>query len=272
MPDEPVKDTTQTWVPADMDDATKGHVQTRGWDKLPADKAVLEAVKAHREATTFIGHPQDRLLKLPAANADPKEWDPIYQRLGAPKDVAEYGKTLDAVKFKNGDKLDDATRTTLTGLATKNHWTPAALTDAANAMVARTEADEAKSSKSSADEIALADKRLRDNWGANYEPFKIVAKRAAERLGPEFVKAAEDLEKSAGYDKAMELFRMLGVQFGEDTFIRNSNGGKGMALTKEQAVARLAELRGDTAWTARHIKGDPETRKEHDALIAISLG
>lgn len=261
-----------SWVPVGTDPDLMGHIQNRQWDKKPAAVVALEAARAHRESEKFLGVPQDRLLKLPAVNADPKEWDPIYQRLGAPKDAKEYDTALAGVKFTDGSAIDDKMAGVIKSFAATNHLSATATAALAKELVKATESDEGTDGAVNQNDLALSDKRLRENWGVNYEPFKLVAFRAAEKLGPDFKQAAQDLEKSVGYDRVMEIFRMLGASMGEDTFARNPGPNGGNVITKEQAGAKLADLKRDKEWVAKHLSGDFNARREHDSLLAISLG
>jgi len=119
-----------------------------------------------------------------------------------------------------------------------------------------------------ADEVAL----LTKDWGAaNMEVNKIIAKAAVDRLGipPE---AIEALQGQIGYAAVMKMFHKIGTATGEDTFLRNLNGGGSPVLTKEQATARKIELQNDQDWRKRYLAGGVNENREFQAVLKIIEG
>ena len=99
---------------------------------------------------------------------------------------------------------------------------------------------------------------------------QFVAKQAAAKLGvtPEQVAA---LEQTVGYAKVMEMFRDIGTKIGEAKFV-SSTGPTGGIMTREQAVAKRAELMGDTNWAKRYLDGGAPEAREMNALLVLIAG
>jgi len=265
MPDpviEPVVPTTP-WYTGKADAEAIGYFQSRGWDKDPVH-AALEAGKAHREAAKHIGVPPEQLLRLPKPE-DSDGWEKAWQRLGKPDDPKKYD--FSSVKRADGSALPD-------GMVESLRTTSAALN------LPMTKAPELAKSimaiLNSADTLATAEKQvmlakekdtLRDNWKTGFEQNMLIAKRAAATLGmsPEQVQA---IENAAGYATTMNLLRQLGTIIGEDKFITNDKGGPS-AMTKEMAVAKIAELKADEAWRTRYLAGGTAEQKQMADLIAV---
>src|SRR3990167_6497041 len=72
------------WYDSFTDAGVKTHAVTKQW-ATPED-----AVRSNLNLEKLIGVPQDQILKLPKADADAAEWNPIYDRLGRPKTAEEY--------------------------------------------------------------------------------------------------------------------------------------------------------------------------------------
>lgn len=246
-----------------------GHAQTHGWDKLAADKAAQAALTAHREINKFTGVPVDRLVKLPAAGAQPAEWDSVYQRLGAPKEAKDYD--FAPVKFKDGTALDQTAVDAIRAAAAKVHATKEGAQEIARSFIAITEAQEAAEAITSQAQALTERTALEASWGANSAAFKVVAERTASALG---VDPAKFDPNKPGYADTMKLFYTIGTKVGEDSFIRKlpGEGGAIGALSKEQATARINDLKTDPDWQKRYFdkgEGSPEDL-EMKALIKIS--
>src|SRR5450759_2396281 len=60
-----------------------GHLQSHGWDKGTPAAAALAAVQAHQNAAKLIGHPPDKLARIPEPN-DEAGWKGFYEKIGTP--------------------------------------------------------------------------------------------------------------------------------------------------------------------------------------------
>lgn len=259
-----------TWYQG-ADAETVGHIQNRGWDKLEPGKAAMEAIKAHREAEKHIGVPADQILRMPKDASDEAGWNAVHERLGYVADPTKYDFT--GVKFTDGSQLDQADQDWLRQTAQDLKLSPARALDLAGRLAKFVEQVEVSQSTEATAALEAERAKLDKDWGANKEAHMFVAKQGAARLGitPEEVAS---LEKVIGYARIMEAFRKVGELSGEAKFIQNNapNGDRNGLLTREQAIARKAELMADSAWAKRYMDGGSAEAREMRQLLVIITG
>lgn len=256
------------WYQGKVDDVTVGMWQSNGWDPKDPATVAIAASKAFADANKFNGAPADRLLKLPAEAGDP-EWDGVYQRLGKPKDMAEYD--FKAVKFADGAELDPAAEAFLRDAAFKANISKEAAAGFAAGLVKFLEGAEAGEATERAAALQTQQAELARSWGVNMEANKFLARQGALALGLTEAEVA-GLENSAGYAKTMEALRRVGVMNGEAKYISGSGQTQGGVMTREQAMARRAELKSDPQWNQRFLGGDKTAQREMLALNTLIVG
>jgi hypothetical protein len=267
-----VKTQETTWVPAGTDAEIVGHIQNKGWDKKTVAEAAIDAAKSHRSAELMLGGGVDNLVRLPKDQNDEAGWKAVYSKLGAPADAKAYDPIFKEVTFTDKTEIDQPFVDVLRKTAVKNHWTVEELRDVTKAVVSYVESGDAGDAATKQAAVALEQKKLVENWGAaNVDVNMIIARNAVAKLGikPEAVAALQD---QVGYAAVMEMFHKIGSSIGEDSLIRSLNGGGSPTLSKEQATARIAELKKDTDWTKRYLEGSSKEVSELTALIAIQAG
>jgi hypothetical protein len=279
MADTTIADTTTTtttttppWYEGKLDAELIGHAQNKGWKIDDPAATAVEAIKGHRELQKHFGVPPEQLLKLPKDAADEKGWSDVYGRLGVPKEAKDYDLT--GLKRADGSDIDSALADALKASALAGRVPKDRAGEVAKGIIkaldAKAAADNAEFSAKLADEKTT----LAKNWGTTPEKLEnhqntLLAKLGAQRLGitPEAVAA---LEKQIGYAAVMEAMRKIGAGTSEDTFHEGrAGGGSGVPMTKDGAVARLAELEGDAAWRGRLMAGGVVEKREHAALCAL---
>lgn len=256
-----------SWVPATADATLVGFVQSKGWDKLDPAAAAIAAVQSYQEAQKFIGQAPDRLAVLPKDASDTEAWNNLRSKLGVPTDPKDYD--FSGVKLADGNAPDAATLDWARQTAHTLNLPKDAGPQLAEALLKR-ELDAAASK--AADFSAKADEEraaLAQNWGANMEANKFLAKRGAEKLGLD-EEAVNALEKVSGYAKTMEALRRVGELSGEGRFV-NSEAGNG-TMTREQAMSRKTELMSDQAWVKSYLDGDVAKNREMMALNTLIVG
>lgn len=261
-----------SWVPATGVDAElSGHIQNHGWEKLPAADAALAAAKSHREAAKLIGVPQDKIVRIAEPN-DEVGRKAMWAKLGTPGDPKEYG--IEGMKRSDGTALDpklqDFMRTTFAAALLPKDTAARVGSE----LVKFLDGQAVSAAAERTAKLKEGHDALDKNWGANKEANLFIAKNAAAKLAaqvPGIQEAVTALETQIGYDKVMEMFRVLGVQMGEARFVANGSPGSpaGGVMSKDQAVARKAELSKDQAWTTRYLNGDAEAKREMLALNTI---
>lgn len=253
-----------------VDPETSGYLTNRGWDKLDAKDVALKAITAHREAEKLIGVPSNRVVRLPENPADSAAMADVFKKLGMPNEAKDYD--LSNVK-RAGDKpldapLENAIRAALhNGRVTKDNATAVAKEIVKHLDTAAGEADVARSTKLNEEKETLA-----KSWGTNAVANQLIAQNAAKALGVE-PEAVAALEGVVGYSKVMEMFRLIGTKIGEDKFLGGGNphGGPSIA-TREQAQARLQELKADTEWSKAYLNGDAVKGREMADLMKLIHG
>jgi hypothetical protein len=250
---------------AALDAETKGYFENRGLDKKPLFDAVIESAKAHREANKHLGAPAEELVRFPKDPNSP-DWDKVYQRLGKPADPKEYDFT--GVKLANGDELSESLKDILRPALAAANTPKDKAPEIARAIAKHFDSTSAADMADRTAKLGTEREALKVNWGANVEANMFIAKQGAAKLGvtPEEVTI---LENTVGYAKTMEIFRKAGEAMGEARFVANGAPGGTGVMTADQAVARLTELKQDTAWGTRYMGGDREAAREFDALTRI---
>lgn len=253
---------------AGADADTLGYMQNRGWQDKPANEVALEAIKAHREASAMLGVPPDRIVKLPADASDEAGWKAVWEKLGKPADAKEYD--FSAVKVGE-TALTQADQDYLRGLANDLNLSKEGAARLASDFAKRQTDAGASNLADQTAKLVEEKTKLATNWGPNAEANMYVAKQTALKLGvtPDQVQA---LENQIGYAGVMEMFRNIGQKTGEASFVGNGQEFNKGVMTKEQAVARKAELMNDSAWTSRYQSGDAQANRELQALLVIMHG
>ncbi len=253
---------------ANADPELIGHITNKGWHEKPVAEAAYEAAKAHRDAEKLIGVPANQLVRLPTDAADEAGWSNVWARLGAPKDAKDYDFT--PVKNAKGDPIDAKLADVVRAAAAKYHLPKDAAAGLAQEFIKFNDTNSAAATVEEQAKLADEYKALDTNWGANKDANMFVAKKAAQALGvsPETVQA---LEKQIGYAKVMEMFRAIGSKIGEDKFVTSDRPAGGV-MTREQAQAKLSELKHDTAWANRFLAGDVAAKREMEALTILISG
>lgn len=271
MTDEIITPTTTeqpaSWF-AGADTETLGYLQNRGWDKLPADKAANEAVKAHREAEKLLGVSQEQLVRLPKDAADVAGWNAVHKKLGVPEKPEEYD--ISGAKFSDGKTLGEKEVAALQQIASELKLPKASAALLAQHLIKIAEAEGNNTKAEFEAKMASETENLKKNWGSNFSAHKLIAEETMKKFGipPEAVTA---LAEAAGYAATMEAFRNIGVRTGEDKFIISGDRSGGL-MTKDEANYKMSQLQNDRAWYTRFSNGDAAANREFSDLTKIIAG
>lgn len=260
---------TKPWYDGVADSETVGHWQNRGWDKKTAAEVAVEATRAHREAEKLIGAPANEMIRLPKDPKDEAGWKNVWERLGAPKTAADY--KFDNVKDAAGNPLPQALVDTLRETAA-SAYLPQTAAEKVAAAVQKFIAGQGEAA--AAERTAkLNEERtaLQKEWGSNFEAHKFIAQQAAAKFGIS-TDVVTALEGQLGYSKTMTFLRDVGMKIGEGRFIEGGPNNPGGLMTRDQALAKVSELKADKAWRARYFDGGSAERREMDGLMAIIAG
>jgi hypothetical protein len=264
--------TTQPWYSGvqGIDQEIVGHWTNAGWANKKPEEIAVEATKSWKAAERHVGAPADQIVRLPKELSDEKGWDAVWKRLGKPAEAKGYD--FSAIKFADGSALEEGFQNTMREVAYKLNLPK----DAATAIAAEFAKylDGAETSENAERTAKLAEQKaaLKKNWGPNEAANMFVAQRSAAALGVTPADIAA-LESVIGYDRVMEMFRTIGTKIGEDKFIQGTNKGTGNApMTRDEAVARKADLMSDKVWATAFLAGDKAKAREMEALNIIITG
>jgi hypothetical protein len=233
-----------------------------------AAEAFVATAKAHREAERFVGAPADELVRLPKDAADQNGWNTVWSRLGKPSDAKEYD--LSNAKFADGSEPDDAFKDWFRNSALAANLPKDAAGRVASEFVKYLESNAAAEAADQAAALAESKAALARNWGGNYQGNLMIAQNAARALGmdPEAVSA---LESVVGYEKIMNMLHTVGTKIGEDQFGRGAAAPNGV-MTREQASARLVEVKADKDFVKRYMAGGTAEKREMESLHRLIAG
>ena len=244
------------------DAETVGYLENRGWNKLTAKEAALNASKAHREAEKLIGAPADQIIRLPK---DPNDaaWRGVHSRLGVPADAKEYD--FSELKLANGDALFPEFTDFLRTQFHANNVSKTAARNIAAEFVKYVDAQGQTNEAAAAETLANEKDILSKKWGSKYNLNLARAEHAAKQLGltDESFQALASVE-GVGYATVLDLFRNIADKIGEDKFVQNQGGDD---MTPNGATAQLEELKRDKEWVKKLNSGDVTARRQFDALI-----
>ena len=242
---------TPSWTEGMADDL-KGYVELKQF-KDPAS-----LVDSYRNLEKLTGAPKERLLKLPEKE-DAPEWGEIYGRLGRPAKPEEYKLPL-----PQGADPEFAKQASSwfheAGISQKQ---AEKITAKWNEFVGNTQATQQAAGHEA---MAAQDKELQKEWGAAYAKNNMIVDNVAKKFNIDDA-TLKQLGASMGYQKAMKFLHSLGEGLGEANFITGSgNQNFGGQMTPTAAMARISELRGDTAFVAKYAAGDASAKAEMERL------
>lgn len=232
------------------DPETLGWMENKGFkqDSLTPELA-LKVIHNNRSLEKLMGAPADRLLKLPAADAAPEEWNGVFAKLGKPAEAAGYEIPLPekgadpafAEWAKSAFFESDMTKAQAARLTEKWNGYVAKATEAAeNAFLEKANAEV---------------QALKGEWGAAFEKHTAIAKQAAKAFGVDEA-TMDKLERGMGSAAMLKFFHNIGAKIGEDSFEgAGSTPSFNGVYTPEGAKSKIAELQRDSAWTSRYLAG-----------------
>lgn len=255
------------WHDGKLDAEHVGHLQNLGLADKTLEEVAVTALKSHRAAEKLLGVPKAELLRYkPGDETVTKEF---WTKLGAPADAKDYD--FPALKGADGKVTDERLEASLRETAAKLYLPKDTASQVAESVVKTLAAKQSEIDAVNTTNLAKEKTDLAAQWGQNAAANMVVAKAGAAKLGLTAVEV-DALEKTVGYAKTMEALRRVGALSGEDSFIRNDNNFNGGVMTKEQAQAKITELKADKEWIKRWNAGGAAEKREFDALTTLIAG
>lgn len=240
------------------DETTLGYVQNKGWTE-PS-----QVLDGYRNLEKLLGADKaGNAVIIPKADADPKEWNAIYDRMGRPTGPDGYN-----VKFPEHTTADFQT-----GILAKAHelgLTKAQAEGLFGDMTARSEAIVSSMQAARQEAFVRDDAAIRAEWGQAYTQNLAQAQAAARGLGLDAA-TIDKISEALGHKGTMTLLQQIGVKLGEDTFVTGDKTESfGNAMTPGQAKAEIQSLMGDRNFTTRYMSGDAEAKAKMERLHSFA--
>lgn len=220
-------------------------VAQKGW------KSARDVLASYQNLEKLVGG--DRLL-LPARDAGPDAWAPVWDKLGRPADATGY-------RFAppEGSAYDDATADWFREAAFAAGLSNEQAQTLHDAFLARFPGMPAAVEGGGGDVSAPdPDAALRDRWGRQYDRNMASARRAFSAFlgdaGP-FHEIADGMGETA----LMELLAKVGQAIGEDSITARADAGHGGPRSAAEALSEIARLQQAAKADARH----PYVNKMH---------
>lgn len=242
------------WL-AGVDDDVRAIADANGF------KSAADALTAYGGASKLLGAPHDQVLRLPGKDAEAADWDPVYERLGRPKEVAGY-------QFPERDGADADQDRALAQLSHKlNHNQQqaddlrAAHYDAAtaryNADTERLNAAMDKVDKALLSE--LGEEGLKQHQGFEKAGIKYLA---GEKATAEQVEALEKLFEDGGLTGNLGIVKRL-AELGQATSEDGALPGGGFTgADAESAKEQIAKLKADKDFQKKFLNASVPGHKE----------
>jgi len=202
-----------------------------------------------------LGREMEGRLAVPAVDAGPEAWAPVFDKLGRPKDPTAY-------ELPTPDGKDTAMTSAFRPIAHQLGLLPAQAKGIAEFYNTQMQGAQDAHYQKGNDEIAA----LKAEMGARYEPAKEAAKRVYEKLGlpPEF---ADELDNKVGSGALLKGFMQLARQTGELQMVDGDDPGAFGGVADKDADATLEARMADKAWREKYLAGDTATVNEYKRLL-----
>ena len=243
-----------SWLDTIEDVELKGYVQNKGW------KDPRELADGYRNLEKLLGGEK---LPMPKGDDDADGWNRVFDKLGRPQAADAYkiptmGDGQEQFVKDVQGKFHELGLTEKQGnaLAEWYHGVQKGMVDSSMAGSAQ---------KAEADLSAL-----KQEWGGAYDENIELGRRAAREYGMDEGKLTK-IEQALGTGEMLKLFAQIGRSQGEASFNKGDGGGGSFGMTPAAAQARIAELKGDRAWTQKYVAGDAEARAEFARLHQLAF-
>lgn len=235
------------------DEVTVGYVQNKGWTEP------TQVLEGYRNLEKLLGADKaGRTVVLPGEKAEPAEVAAFYEKLGRPADPKDY-KIPVPEGYDPGFAEAAKAKFHELGITAKQAEALAAWN---NEYVGNLAASQQNQTAEAFQKDVAA---LKEAWGAAHDQNVLVARNVVNALGWDAAKI-DKLSSAIGHKELMQTLHQLGTRMGEDSFVGGKDNQYGGALTPAQAKARIQELRGDRAWTAKYLNRDAEAMAEMTKL------
>ena len=240
------------------DETTVGYVQNKGWSD---PKQVLDG---YRNLEKLLGADKaNNAVIIPRAEADPKEWAAVYDRLGRPTGPDGYKVEVP----KGGDaNIQNAALAKFheLGLSKQQGETLAKwYNDLGTQSIQMQETQRAQ-------QFQQEEAAVRQEWGNAYTQNLAQAQAAARGLGLDNA-TIDKMSEALGHKGTMQLLQKIGSRMGEDGFVTGDKTESfGNALTPGQAKSEIQSLMSDRDFTRKYLAGDASAKAKMERLHSFA--
>jgi hypothetical protein len=242
-----------------LEDELGALVEKKGW------RSARDVLASYRNLEKMLGGER---LALPAQDAGPDAWGPVWEKLGRPKDAAGYQLTP-----PEGLGYDEAHADWFRKTAHELGLSQAQAQRLHDAFLSRFAPEPAAEPHAVVEEAP----DLRSLWGRQYDRNMAAARRAYGRfLGDEA--AFEEIADGIGETALMELLAKVGRATGEDSITSRADAKTGGPRSAAEAMSEIARLQQAAKSDAKHPyvnKTHPDhaaTVKRMEDLFALAYG
>jgi len=231
-------DGSSPWY-GDIEDA-----ELKGWVENKGFKDPVAALQSMKNQEKLLGSDK---IAMPKDMEDKEGWDKVYDKLGRPKESADYqlpvpeGEDGEFAKVA-GDWMHEAGLNTTQARALAEKWN-----EYASKAVGEQEAAQAVKFEQELE-------GLKKEWGNEYATNV----NAADQVNREFDIPKADLDAILAGSEATLVKTLHKISKGmlEDNY-KDGDNGKRFGQTKEGARAEIQEKRADKDFMEKYNKGDP---------------
>jgi hypothetical protein len=252
---------SSSWYSSFSTPELRGVVENKGW-KSPED-----AVKSYSELQRLVGVPKERLLTLPEKDDDAEGWNSIYQRLGRPEKMEDYGL----------DKLQNSDPEYAKAIAEVMHRSGVSKKQAQSIVEGHTKFLDgylARQAEAQRIKNETETQQLRTEWADQYQPTVERGGQAVKELwGDQADTIMQALQDKLGVIGAAKAIAKLADKAGEGTFRTSgegTGGNSGMGYSPDGAKAEVARLKADPEFQKSFINGDVSARQKLSRLMQIA--
>lgn len=244
------------WLGDGVDEATIGYVANKGWDDPK------KAVQSYQNLEKLLGADKaGNAIVLPKPDADAKEWDAIWNRLGRPAEHTGYNVPVP----EGGNKEFQEEMLKEAHAAGMPKAMAERLFNKFNEkqVAAIKEAEVAKQQQFVAD-----DQAIKSEWGMAYNQNLANAQAAARALGLD-AQTIDKISDAIGHKGIMNLLQKIGSKTMESDFVSGDGSTSfGSAMTPAQAKAEIKSRMEDKNFASRYMNKDSaavaEMRRLHE--------
>lgn len=233
----------QEWWNTIPEPEAREHVKVKGY-KNPAELALANY------SLTKMQRGSSDVISLPPKDADENTLNDFYTKLGRPAKPEDY-----TIKMPDGVTPDENMLTFGKSMFHKMGATPAQAQRGVDMWNQYVQEQNTKAIEDAQKANAEALTALEATWGAQLNENRAAGERVIRALGLSEAKM-EAIEAHIGAAPLVELLAEIGKRSGEGKLLGGAGGGDPndpANMTKEQAQAKITQLRGDTEFNKAYL-------------------